>query len=150
MKKILLGLLICFSLVSVSTVFAGAEANTNPPTGASANNNPPSSPTTQTQNKTLPKIDNPLNASSIQDVIFLAVDIAIYVGTAFAILSLIFVGFKFVEAQGSDDKLKDAKKWFFYIIIGFAILISAKVIVEIVKNTLINTGVVNERVWNPK
>lgn len=94
------------------------------------------------------KLQNPLKVNSIQAIIFLAVDIAIYVGVSFAILAIIFVGFKFVLAQGNDTKLTDAKKWFFYIIIGLAILISSKVIVEIVKNTLVKSGVVNESLFS--
>lgn len=133
-------------LVVSSVVYAANEQGGSGGTGEQGG----SGGTQTTQNQTLPKISNPLHADSIQEIILLAVDIAIYVGTAFAILAIIFVGFQFVAAQGNEEKLKDAKKWFFYIIIGFAILISAKVIVEIVKTTLIQSGVVNESVWNPK
>jgi hypothetical protein len=148
MKKIILGLVILTALININFVYAqdGTLINGPGPDGTLIN---APAPGTQT-NQNLPKITNPLNAKSIQEVILLAVDIAIYVGTAFAILAIIFVGFKFVEARGNDTKLKEAKQWFFYIIIGFAILISAKVIVEIVRTTLVKSGVVNESVWNPK
>ncbi len=142
MKKIILCLIIIIVLSLSNPAFA---ITGNQDTGGGSGN------TTQTQQdntKTLPKITNPLKSDSVQDVIFLAVDIAIYIGTAFAILAIIFVGFKFVEARGNETKLKDAKQWFLWVIVGFAILISSKVIVEIVKNTLINSGVVNESVWN--
>lgn len=99
-------------------------------------------------NQSVTKIENPLKVNSVQQVIYLAVDIATYAGVAFAILALIYVGFKFVMAQGSEDKLKEAKSWFLYIIVGLAILISAKVIVEIVKNTLSDAGVVDKSVFN--
>ncbi len=93
------------------------------------------------------KLQNPLKADNVQQVILLAVNVAIYVGVSFAILAIIFVGFKFVFAQGNEAKLKEAKFWLLYIIIGLAILISAKVIVEIVANTLVKSGVVNEDVF---
>ncbi len=71
----------------------------------------------------------------------------IYLGISFAILAIIWVGFKFVLAQGNPEKIKEARTWFFYIIIGLAILISARVIVEVVQNTLIKSGVVNQNAW---
>ncbi len=94
------------------------------------------------------KLQNPLKVDSIEAVILLVVDIMVYVGVSFAILAMIFVGFKFVTAQGKPDEITKAKEWFMWIIIGLAVLISAKVIVEIVKNTLVNSGVVNEGFLN--
>ena len=55
------------------------------------------------------KISNPIKANSIKEVIFLVVDIMVYVGTAFAILAIIYVGFKFVLAQGKPDDITEAK-----------------------------------------
>ncbi len=102
---------------------------------------------TYTPNAVSTKLENPLKAESIRDVIFLIVDLAIWLGTAFAILAIIFVGFKFIYAQGKPEEIKDAKMWFMYIIIGLAILISSKVIVVIIQNTLTDTGVVNRSVF---
>jgi len=93
------------------------------------------------------KLQNPLKVDSIKDIILLTVDIAIFLGTAFAILAIIWVGFKFVVAQGNVTKLTEARNQFLYVIIGLAILLSSKVIVEIVRNTLVDSGVVNEKVF---
>ena len=49
---------------------------------------------------------------------------------------LILSGFKFVTAQGSEDKLTDAKNTFKYTIIGAILIIGAQVIVEVVKNII--------------
>lgn len=95
------------------------------------------------------KLQNPLKVNSIEAVILLAVDIMIYVGVSFAILALIFVGLKFVMAQGKPEEINKAKAWFLWIIIGLAVLISAKVIVEIVQNTLVKSGVVNQGFLKP-
>lgn len=146
MKKIII--IITIFIISAAIIHPtyaqqGSATNGSGPQGSATNGPAPGTQTSQN----LPKLQNPLKVGSIQGVIYLAVDLAIYIGTAFAILALIFVGFKFVEARGNDVKLKAAKQWFFYVIIGFAILISAKVIVEIVKNTLVQSGVVNEDVW---
>ncbi len=90
-------------------------------------------------------IQNPIKANSVGEILTLAVDLALFVGVILAVLAFIFIGFKFVMAQGSDTKLAEAKKWLLYAIIGTAILIGAKLIVAIITNTLIATGVVNER-----
>lgn len=145
MKKIILTILTLIFLVSINNTFAAAPVSGDP-NGAPVTGNP-TPPRTTTPSQPAQKLQNPLKVNSIEAVILLAVDIAIYIGTAFAILAIIFVGFKFVMAQGNADKITEAKSWFFYIIIGLAILISSKVIVVIVENTLIKSGVVKEGVF---
>jgi hypothetical protein len=142
MKKIFLLFIMTAFLVPVGIIFA--QPNPSPTGGNNSNPSP-----TGGNNAVSTKLENPLKVKSIEGVILLAVDIMIYVGVAFAILAIIFVGLKFVLAQGRPDEITKAKEWFFYIIIGLAILISAKVIVEIVENTLIQSGVVNEDFWRP-
>jgi hypothetical protein len=98
----------------------------------------------------LTTLKNPLRVDSIQDIIFLVVDIAIYIGVSFAVLAIIFVGFKFVMAQGKPEEIKKAREWMLWIIIGLAVLISSKVIASIVQNTLVSSGVVEPGVFSPK
>jgi hypothetical protein len=93
---------------------------------------------------------NPLNVSSIQDVLYLIVNIATYIGVILAVLALIWVGFRFIAAQGNPEKLKEARGFFYAVIIGIAILIGANAIVTIMKNTLTSAGVVKSGVFgNP-
>ena len=154
MKKIIFSLIILISLVSVNLVFAVDAGSTGLPTAGSTG--VPTAGSTgidkpiANQNTPTPTLQNPLNASSIQEVILLAVDLAIYIGTAFAVLVLIFIGFKFVLAQGNPEKLKEARRWFLWVIVGLAILIISKVMVEIVKNTLIKAGVTKPEFFNNK
>lgn len=152
MKKIIFSLIILISLVSVNLVFAVDAGSTGLPTAGStgvptAGSTGIDKPAT---NQNTPTLQNPLNASSVEEVILLAVDLAIYIGTAFAVLVLIFIGFKFVLAQGNSEKLTEAKRWFLWVIVGLAILISSKVMVEIVKNTLIKAGVTKPEFFNNK
>jgi hypothetical protein len=141
MKKIILGLVVIGMFIGGNIVYAV-------PTGQVGD--APVGDVNKGSSQTITALQNPLKANSIREVIFLAVDIAIYIGTIFAVLAIIFVGFKFVAAQGNETKLKDAKTWFMWIIIGLAILISSKVMVEIVKTTLINSGVVDKSVFDTK
>jgi hypothetical protein len=54
---------------------------------------------------------------------------------------LIVSGFKFVTAQGSEDKITDAKNTFKYTIIGALIIIGAQVIIDIVKSIISGLGI---------
>lgn len=151
MTKVIFKCLIIFFLISSNIAFALDDINTGTPPADTVNN--PPDKTSQTKNSTnnkSPTIQNPLRVDSIEEVILLVVDLAIYVGVAFAVLVLIFIGFKFVLAQGNPDKLKEAKMWFLWTVVGLAILISSKVIVEIVKNTLIEAGVTKQEYFNKK
>lgn len=100
-----------------------------------------------TANKTpvVVKLDNPIKANSISELLLNLVDLAIYLGSIVAVLVFIYIGFKFVMAQGSDSELKDAKQWFMYAVIGTALLVSSKVVVVVVQNTLISAGLVNQQ-----
>lgn len=85
---------------------------------------------------------NPLKVGSIQDLLYLIVNIATYIGVILAVLALIWVGFRFIAAQGNPEKIKEAREFFYAVVIGIAILIGASTIVNIVKNTLTTAGVV--------
>lgn len=110
--------------------------------GATGNTPAPATPS-----KPIPFLSNPLKANNVEQALYLAVDIAIFLGTILAVLMFIWVGFKFVMAQGNDTKLSEAKKWFMYVAIGTAVLISSKVIVDTIKTTAIETGLVNESLF---
>ncbi|MEK7184795.1 MAG: hypothetical protein AAB683_01515 [Patescibacteria group bacterium] len=146
MKKIILIISIFVTIFTYSSLYAEVGGSSNTGAGAVTGSSKPTPTNTSITQKFTP-LQNPLKVGSIEGVIFLAVDIAIYIGVSFAILAIIFVGFKFVMARGDQTALKNAKEWFMYIIIGLAILISARVTVEIVQNTLIKSGVVNEKLF---
>jgi type IV secretory pathway VirB2 component (pilin) len=57
-------------------------------------------------------------------------------GALIAVILIIWTGFKFITAQGSPNKLNDAKKAFLTTIIGTAILLGASVIAQIIVKTI--------------
>ena len=93
------------------------------------------------------KLDNPISANNIKELLLQVVDLAINIGLVVSVLMFVWVGFKFIWAQGNQSELSDAKEWFFYVVIGTALLISSKVIVEVLSTTLVNTGIVNEQLF---
>jgi hypothetical protein len=135
MKKTLAIVLILMSgfLYTISTANAVIDtAAENAKLDTTANNTPP-----------VVKLDNPIKVNSINALLLSIVDLAIFLGSIVAVLMFVYIGFKFVMAQGNESELKEAKDWFMYAVIGTAILISSKVVVEVVQNTLKSTGLVN-------
>jgi len=89
-------------------------------------------------------ICNPLQASNLTTLLTDLVNIAIPIGAVIAVIMYVYVGFKFIFAQGKQEKITEAWKWFAYVSIGTAVLISAKVIVTIMESTLTSAGLVQQ------
>ena len=96
------------------------------------------------------KLDNPINANNVKELLLSMVDLAIFLGSIIAIFVFIWVGFTFVMAQGKEAEITKAKDWFLYAVIGTAMLISSKIIVSVLQNTLISAGVVDQKIFNQK
>ena len=93
-------------LIPLSNVFAQEGGGT----GGSGLNNP------------LVGVDN-LGALAVK-----ILDAVVKVGGYVAVAFIIYSGFLFVKAQGNEKELEDAKRTFFYTIIGVMILLGAKAI----------------------
>ena len=144
MKKKILLLILILTLSLSSAVFVRAAGEESPPAGGGT---APASAGGGTAPQTIKGIQNPIKANNVKEALFFLVDIAIFIGTILAVLMFIWIGFKFVLAQGNDSKLKEAKEWFLYAAIGTAVLISAKVIVEVIKETFISAGVIERSLF---
>lgn len=89
--------------------------------------------------KQFPKLENPLGGvNSITQLVNKLVDIAFQIGSVVAVIMIIYSGFKFVMARGNESELKEAKRIFFYTIVGIAVLFGARVLAEIIKATVDN------------
>lgn len=138
-----LGVVVVMLLV-VGGVRASAQQGVTPDVTGST---PPVDVTGSTPTKTpqtFTGLQNPIKAKNVQELLFLITDLIIFVGVIIAVLVFIFIGFKFVMAQGDAAALKEARSFFYGAVIGTAILISAKLIVEVLQNTLVTAGVVNQ------
>jgi hypothetical protein len=96
----------------------------------------------------LPTLTNPLKVNSVQELLFLIVDVLIFIGVILAVLMFVFIGFKFVMAQGNSDAIAEARRWFFWAVVGTAVLVSSKVIVGIIKDTFVGAGIVDQRLFD--
>jgi len=139
-----LGLLLCAVFLSVAPVsFAQqTEGGGVPAAGSSEGGN--------TSSKSTFAITNPLNADSIGEVVLSFITIFSYVVILLGVLCLIYVGFRYVlaSAEGDKGKLAELHGYLLYIVIGIAIVIGARVIVQVVINTLAASGTINQGVIN--
>jgi hypothetical protein len=81
-------------------------------------------------------IENPIAANSFPKLLELILNIIIDVGLPIIVISIIFVGFKYVTAQGKPAEIAKAHQAFTWVMVGTAIVIGARVIVAIVTNTV--------------
>jgi len=91
-------------------------------------------PVTSGGGATLP---NFLGVNSVADLIDEIVRfILTYIVPPFALLMLVLVGFRFVTAQGNEEKLTQAKKNFVYTVLGVAIIYASSVLVGYIRELL--------------
>jgi hypothetical protein len=73
-------------------------------------------------------LTNPLKDSDLVSLLNDLLNFAITIGGIAIVLMLVFVGFKFVAAQGNDSKLTEARTMLFWTVVGALILLGAKAI----------------------
>jgi SNF family Na+-dependent transporter len=135
--KKLSAVLVSFSLlfvIGIISVYAQQGGGTNPPQGGGTN--PPQGGGTNIPvNITL---TNPFSkADSLFELLETVVnDILLPIGGVLAVLAFIYSGFKYVTAQGNEDKIKTAHKALLYTSIGTAVLLGSWVIAQLIENTI--------------
>jgi len=95
-------------------------------------------------------ISNPLSNkfSNLGELINGFADIVAYLLIIIAVLMIIWTGFQFITAQGKPERLKELSSRMGFIVLGIAIVIGARLIVNIVINTLESSGAVNQSTIN--
>jgi hypothetical protein len=91
-------------------------------------------------------ISNPLKVDSVSELVQTAVDIFSYLIVLFGVLALIWTGLQYILARGNPEEMKKQSARLMWIVIGIAIVIGAKIIVNIVINTLSATGAVDKSI----
>lgn len=85
-------------------------------------------------------IQNPIKYNTLIDFVEAILGIIIQIGIPVLVVMIVYVGFKFVMAQGNDGKLAEAKTAFYWTIIGAAIVLGAFVISTVIQTTINNLG----------
>ncbi len=84
-------------------------------------------------------LPNPLagGVDSIQALLVLVLNnIVLPIGSIVVVIMIIYSGFLFVTARGSEDKIDTAKHVLKYVVIGTAILFGSVIISSVIGNTL--------------
>jgi len=71
---------------------------------------------------------NPLGTKSISVFLTDILQFVVYIGAIVVIFMLIYVGYMFVIAQGSETKITEAKKALLWTVVGALILLGAQAI----------------------
>ncbi len=93
-------------------------------------------------------LTNPIKANSLGALINTAVEVFTYVAIVVAVLAFIWVGLKFIMARGNPGKISEATTWLWYIIIGTAIVLGARIIIQVILSTLVGSGMISQEVGN--
>jgi flagellar biosynthesis protein FlhB len=80
-------------------------------------------------------IENPISANNLWDAVIALVNIVRFVAIPFLVLAIMWSGFLFVKAQGSAEKIGEAKKVFFWTMVATLIILSSIPIAEMIRDT---------------
>jgi hypothetical protein len=86
-------------------------------------------------------LTNPLGeGSTFYGLIGKIVDVLIAIGIPVAVVFIIYAGFLFVTAGGSEDKVTKAKETLIWTLAGTALLVGAKTIASALQSTVTSLG----------
>jgi len=77
---------------------------------------------------------NPLKHDTIEKFVDAIADIVLQIGSVVAVFFIIYSGFLFVVARGSEEKITRAKTVFMWTIVGAAVLLGAAVVSKAIVN----------------
>ncbi len=86
-------------------------------------------------------IENPLKVTSICALVKLILEALMIIGLPIAVLFLVYVGFKYIVAQGNPTKISEANRNLFNTVIGIGIFLGAWTIAQVIANTMRELGV---------
>jgi hypothetical protein len=81
-------------------------------------------------------LTNPLNASSLTDLLQLVLHTIVQLGSILLVVALVWVGFLFVAAQGAEEKIRDARNALVWTVVGGLVLLGAEAISAAIQATV--------------
>lgn len=82
-------------------------------------------------------LTNPLNSiNSLPDFINAILDAVVQLGTILLTFAIVYVGFKFVAAQGNEEEIRSARTALMWTVIGGLVLLGAKTIGLVISATV--------------
>lgn len=118
----------------VCAPFTSTQTQTQSPTTQ------PTTQTTQTATQNTAQgqgtLVNPLRAQNIQQLLGIILGGLVQIGTIILVLMLVWVGFLFVFAQGSEEKVREARAALMWTVIGGLVLLGARAIATLLEATV--------------
>jgi len=105
-------------------------------TSSSSSSSTGSSSSTTSGGGQMGVFQNPLAFNSLDDFLVALFDVIIKIGFPVVVLAIIWTGFLFVKAQGDETGLKEAKRAFFWTVIGALIILGAAALSALIKGTV--------------
>lgn len=82
------------------------------------------------------QLKDPLGIKNFCDLVRSLLNIVMAIGLPVAVFFFVWSGFRFILARGSQEKLNDAKRNFYYVIIGIAVFLGAWTLASIISATI--------------
>jgi len=142
-----LAIVLATIFATTSVLAQGSDTSLTGPTVNSDTSLTGPAPSSNTKTFTLHSPLDP-KITSVGGLVQTIIDVISYILVLFGILALVWTGLQYVLAQGNSDRIKELHKTLLAIVIGIAIVISARVIVQVVINTLKAANVVNSSTLN--
>jgi len=79
---------------------------------------------------------NPLAVDSVSELVKAVAEVVMKIGFMVAVVFIIYSGFLYVSARGSEEKLKKAHETFTWTIIGTAVILGAWTIAIVIESTI--------------
>lgn len=134
LQKAIINILVFTLIISVCSTFAFAASDSDSDDGDSDT-------TTGSIGSDSDKIGNPIpGADSLSDFFDSVVSVAIQLGTIISVLGIMYGGFQYVSAQGDEEKLGKARNTITWALVGTAVLLGARTIMAVVKDTVEQLG----------
>lgn len=75
-------------------------------------------------------IPNPIKYNDFPSLLLAITTAVRNIGMIFAVLAIVIIGFKFIQASaaGNEGGIKEARKYFWWVLIGTAVVVGASVI----------------------
>ena len=112
----------------------GVPGGTSPQQGGVPAGTPPTSQVSEFPLQV--KLKNPLKVDTVQDAIKLFMDAVVKIAIPFIVVFFIWSGINFILAQGNSKKLEDAKRMFWYTVIGTLLILGAWAITDAIVGTI--------------
>lgn len=81
-------------------------------------------------------LENPIKFNSLEALLLAILDILLVFAVPVIIFFIVYAGFLYVTARGNPGKIQDATQALTYALIGGAIILGARIIGAVVKNTV--------------